>query len=49
MVSDLSTQVQLFLAMLAGWMNQRRQAVIDYLLEVPRNEVTTKHSAQTGF
>ena len=34
--ADLNNQVQIFLAVLAGWMNRKQQKVIDYLLEENR-------------
>jgi hypothetical protein len=46
MVSDLSTQVQLFLAVMAGWMNRRQQQVIEYLLE--ENRILKEQFDRTG-
>jgi len=32
----LSTQIQIFLTMMAGWMNRQQQAVTEYLLQENR-------------
>jgi len=47
--SALKTQMTIFLATLAGWLNRKQHDVIKYLNAVPRSNATTAQRKQTRY